>query len=87
MNLKEEGWKVNESYDEIKDTLNKLHDKLCSADDTLKKRFIDNPNKEELSHKDLLPIITALSKLESQIVIAKDILIQELIHQNSNSVK
>ncbi len=87
MNLKEESWKMNESYDEIKDTLNKLHDKLYSTDDTLKKRFIDNPNKEELSHKDLSPIITALSKLESQIVIAKDTLVQELIRQSLNSVK
>jgi hypothetical protein len=87
MNLKEEGWKMNESYDEIKDTLNKLHDKLYSTDDTLKKRFIDNPDKEKLAHKDLLKIISSLSKLEAQVVIAKDALVQELIRQNLNSVK
>ena len=74
--------KKSESYDEIKTTLNKLHDKLYSADDTLKKQFIDNPNKEELSYKDLLTILGSLSKLEAQIVVAKDIIIQELIRQN-----
>ena len=78
---------MNESYDEIKDTLNKLHDKLYSTDDTLKKCFIDNPDKEKLAHKDLLKIISSLSKLEAQVVIAKDALIQELIRQNLNSVK
>lgn len=78
---------MNESYDEIKDTLNKLHDKLYSADDTLKKRFIDNPDKEKLAHKDLSKIINSLSKLEAQVVIAKDALVQELIRQNLNSVK
>jgi len=72
----------SESYDEIKDTLNKLHDKLYSADDTLKKRFIDNPDKKELLYKDLLVILSSLSKLEAQIVVAKDIVIQELIRQN-----
>ncbi len=86
MNLKEEGWKTmakkSESYDEIKDTLNKLHDKLYSTDDTLKKQFIDNPNKEELLYKDLLTILSSLSKLEAQIVVAKDIIVQELIRQN-----
>ena len=87
MNLKEEGWKMSESYNEIKNTLNKLHDKLYLADDTLKKRFIDNPNKEELPYKDLSAIITAMSRLESQLVIAKDALLQELIRQNLNSVK
>lgn len=86
MNSKEEGWKTmakkSESYDEIKDTLNKLHDKIYSADDTLKKQFIDNPNKEKLLYKDLLTILSSLSKLEAQIVVAKDIVIQELICQN-----
>ena len=42
----------SESYDEIKDTLNKLHDELYSTDDTLKKRFINNSNKEELPYND-----------------------------------
>ncbi len=74
--------KKSESYDEIKDTLNKLHDKLYSTDDTLKKQFIDNPNKEELLYKDLLTILSSLSKLEAQIVMAKDIVVQELIRQN-----
>ena len=87
MNLKEEGWKMNESYDEIKDTLNKLHDELYSADDTLKKRFIDNPDKEKLAHKDLLKIITSMSKLESQLGIAKNKLLLELVRQGLNSVK
>jgi hypothetical protein len=53
----------------------------------LKKRFIDNPDKEKLAHKDLLKIINSLSKLEAQVVIAKDTLVQELIRQNLNSVK
>lgn len=74
--------KKSESYDEIKDTLNKLHDKIYSADDTLKKQFIDNPDKEELLYKDLLMILGSLSKLEAQIVIAKDVVVQELIRQN-----
>ena len=91
MNLKEEGWRMtiekSESYDEIKDTLNKLHDELYSTDDTLKKQFISNPNKKELLYKDLLTILSSLSKLEAQVVIAKDILVQELIRQNLNSVK
>lgn len=124
MNLKEEGWKMNEkkdenkkssadnttkqeetlayddffgpmirhaevekhqrlvAYDVIKDTLNKLHDKLYSADDTLKKRFIDNPDKKELLYKDLLMILSSLSELEAQIVVAKDTIVQELILQN-----
>ena len=73
----------SESYDEIKDTLNKLHDELYSTDDTLKKQFISNPNKKELLYKDLLAILSSLSKLESQIVVAKDIVVQELIRQNS----
>lgn len=76
-----------EEYDEIKTKLNKLHDVLYSTDDTLKKRFIDNPDKEKLSHKDLSKIISSLSKLEAQIVIAKDTLVQELIRQSLNSVK
>lgn len=87
MRLKEEGWRMaiekSESYDEIKDTLNKLHDELYSTDDTLKKQFISNPNKKELLYKDLLAILSSLSKLESQIVVAKDIVVQELIRQNS----
>ena len=86
MNLKEEGWRMtiekSESYDEIKDTLNKLHDELYSTDDTLKKQFISNPNKKELLYKDLLAILSSLSKLEAQVVIAKDIIVQELIRQN-----
>lgn len=86
MNLKEEGWRMttekSESYDEIKDTLNKLHDELYSTDDTLKKQFISNPNKKELLYKDLLAILSSLSKLEAQIVVAKDIIVQELIRQN-----
>ena len=85
MNSKEEGCRMgkkSESYDEIKETLNKLHDKLYSTDDTLKKRFIDNPDKEELRYKDLLTILSSLSKLEAQIVTAKDIVVQELIRQN-----
>jgi hypothetical protein len=124
MNLKEEGWKMNEekneskkpsadeatkqeealTYDDffgpmirraeaekrqrlvaygvVKDTLNKLHDKLYSADDTLKKRFIDNPDKKELLYKDLLMILSSLSELEAQIVVAKDTIVQELILQN-----
>lgn len=86
MNLKEEGWRMtiekSESYDEIKDTLNKLHDELYSTDDTLKKQFISNPNKKELLYKDLLAILSSLSKLEAQIVVAKDIVVQELIRQN-----
>ena len=85
MDSKEEGWRMgkkSESYDEIKETLNKLHDKIYSTDDTLKKRFIDNPDKEELRYKDLLTILSSLSKLEAQIVTAKDIVVQELIRQN-----
>lgn len=78
---------MNELYDEIKDTLNKLHNKLYSADDTLQKRFIDNPNKEKLYHEDLLEMISSLSKLEAQIIIAKDTLVQELICQSLNGVK
>ena len=86
MRLKEEGWRMaiekSESYDEIKDTLNKLHDEIYSTDDTLKKQFISNSNKEELLYKDLLAILNSLSKLEAQIVVAKDIVVQELIRQN-----
>ena len=71
-----------EAYDEIKDILNKLHDKLYSTDDTLKKRFISNPDKKELSYKDLSTITSSLSKLEALIVIAKDTIVQELIRQS-----
>ena len=70
------------AYSVVKDTLNKLHDKLYSADDTLKKRFISNPDKKELSYKDLSTITSSLSKLEALIVIAKDTIVQELILQN-----
>ena len=70
------------AYSVVKDTLNKLHDKLYSADDTLKKRFIDNPDKKELLYKDLLMILSSLSELEAQIVVAKDTIVQELILQN-----
>lgn len=38
----------SESYDEIKDTLNKLHDELYSTDDTLKKQFISIYGTKEL---------------------------------------
>lgn len=76
-----------ESYDEIKTLLNKLHDALYSADDTVKKRFIDNPNKTALHRDDLMTIIASLSKLESKVGVAKDTLVQELIRQSLISVK
>lgn len=76
-----------ESYDKIKNILNELHDKLCSTDDTLKKRFINNPNKEELPYNDLSAIMTEMSTLESQLCVAKCALLQELVRQGLNSVK
>ncbi len=79
--------KKSKSYDEIKNILNELHDKLCSTDNTLKEQFIDNPNKKELPYDDLSEIIIAMSKLESQLCVAKTVLLQELVRQGLNSVK
>ena len=72
---------TREEYDEIKTKLNKLHDVLYSTDGTIKKRFIDNPEKEKLPRKDVEEMLTAISRLESHLPVVKALLTRELIHQ------
>ena len=68
----------NMGYELFKEQMNDFHNRLFQTDTTVRKRFISNPNKKNLSQADVLEIQNSISELESVLPLVKQRLNEQM---------